>query len=416
MSAKAYVNKIAVAVPDYDVHRFSIGFAASQLADDPRRQAVFTRMAERSGIEHRYCCFPSADDPNGPAVDGAGRFTRGNFPSTATRMDLFAEAAPELAQKAVDRLELGPDAARITHLLVTTCTGLASPGIDLEIIERCGLSPSVERTIVGFMGCYAAVNALKLAHHIVRSDPEARVLAVNVELCTLHLKETTDIERLREMAGVEKWLVYGGSWGSTLALAYAEKHPERVPELVVRGIYTLTKAELDWYYQFGVSEMFPDKWERFIAPIPPEERHEMMFAYHRRLTHEDKSVRLAAAKAWSIWEGETITLLPEPSTSTPFEDEEYAHAFARIENHFFVNAGWMEEGQLLRDAHKLKDIPGVIVHGRYDMPCPAKYAWALHKAWPKAEFHLIEGAGHAYSQPGILDQLIRATDRFAGKL
>ena len=230
---------------------------------------------------------------------------------------------------------------------------------------------------------------------------------------TWHL--VADIERLREMAGVEKWQGFGGSWGSTLALAYAETHPERVSELVVRGIYTLTKAELDWYYQFGVSEMFPDKWERFIAPIPPEERHEMMLAYNRRLTGADRSVALEAAQAWSIWEGETITLLPEKSTSGKFEDADFAYAFSRIENHFFVNAGWMDEGQLLRDAYKLKDIPGVIVHGRYDMPCPAKYAWLLHKAWPQAEFHLIEGAGHAYSEPGILDQLIRATDKFAGK-
>ena len=243
-----------------------------------------------------------------------------------------------------------------------------------------------------------------------RSTPHAGLEANT----TWHLVD--DIERLREMAGVEKWLVFGGSWGSTLALAYSETHPERVSELVVRGIYTLTRAELDWYYQFGVSEMFPDKWERFVAPIPPEERHEMMAGYHRLLTHPDKAARLEAAKAWSIWEGETITLLPEPSVSVQFEDAEYAHAFARIENHFFVNAGWLEEGQLLRDAYKLKDIPGVIVHGRYDMPCPARYAWALHKAWPKAEFHLIEGAGHASSEPGILDQLIRATDKFAGKI
>ena len=242
-----------------------------------------------------------------------------------------------------------------------------------------------------------------------RSPPHAGLEANT----TWHLVD--DIERLRDMAGAEKWLVFGGSWGSTLALAYSETHPHRVSELVVRGIYTLTRAELDWYYQFGVSEMFPDKWERFVAPIPPEERHEMMAAYHRLLTHPEKAARLEAAKAWSIWEGETITLLPEPSVSTQFEDAEFAHAFARIENHFFVNAGWLEEGQLLRDAHKLKDIPGVIVHGRYDMPCPARYAWELHKAWPKAEFHLIEGAGHASSEPGILDQLVRATDKFAGK-
>ncbi|UDF30191.1 UNVERIFIED_ORG: prolyl aminopeptidase [Roseateles sp. XES5] len=231
---------------------------------------------------------------------------------------------------------------------------------------------------------------------------------------TWHL--VADIERLREMAGAEKWLVFGGSWGSTLALAYAQKHPERVSELVLRGIYMLTKAELDWYYQFGVSEMFPDKWERFVAPIPPEERHEMMQAYYRRLTGADKATRIAAAKAWSLWEGETITLLPEPATSGRFGQDDFADAFARLETHFFVNAGWLDEGQLLRDAYKLKGIPGVIAHGRYDMPCPAKNAWALHKAWPDAEFFLVEGAGHAYSEPGILDRLIYATDRFAGKV
>ncbi|MDR7026980.1 prolyl aminopeptidase [Rhizobium rosettiformans] len=242
-----------------------------------------------------------------------------------------------------------------------------------------------------------------------KSTPHASIEANT----TWHL--VADIERLRELMGVETWLVFGGSWGSTLALAYAETHPERVSELVLRGIYTLTKAELDWYYQFGVSEMFPDKCERFCAPIPENERHEMMAAYRRRLTGTDREEQLRCAVAWSSWEGETITLLPNPDYSDHFYDPEFALAFARIENHFFVHAGWLEEGQLLRDAYKLKDIPGVIIHGRYDMPCPAKYAWALHKAWPKADFHLIEGAGHAYLEPGILDQLIRATDRFAGK-
>lgn len=242
-----------------------------------------------------------------------------------------------------------------------------------------------------------------------KSTPHASIEANT----TWHL--VADIERLRQMIGAEKWLVFGGSWGSTLALAYAEKHPERVSELVLRGIYTLTKAELDWYYQFGVSEMFPDKWERFCAPIPENERHEMMAAYRRRLTGTDREEQLRCAVAWSSWEGETITLLPNADYSGHFYDADFALAFARIENHFFVHAGWLEEGQLLRDAYKLKDIPGVIIHGRYDMPCPAKYAWALHKAWPKADFHLIEGAGHAYLETGILDQLIRATDRFAGK-
>lgn len=225
-----------------------------------------------------------------------------------------------------------------------------------------------------------------------------------------------DIERLREMAGFETWLVFGGSWGSTLALAYAQTYPEAVSELVLRGIYTLTRGELDWYYQFGVSEMFPDKWERFQAPIPQDERHDMMAAYRRRLTGEDRAVQLEAARAWSLWEGETITLLPEPSTSGKFGQDDFALAFARIENHFFVHSGWLEEGQLVRDAWKLADIPGVIIHGRYDMPCPLRYAWALHKAWPQAQFHIVEGAGHAFSEPGILDRLIAATDAFAGKV
>ena len=223
---------------------------------------------------------------------------------------------------------------------------------------------------------------------------------------TWHL--VADIERLREMVGAEKWLVFGGSWGSTLALAYSQTHPERVSELVVRGVYTLTKAELDWYYQFGVSEMFPDKWERFIAPIPKAERGDLMAAYRRRLTGDDKAARIEAAKAWSLWEGETITLLPQPETSDKFGEDDFALAFARIENHYFVHGGWLDEGQLLRDAHKLRGIPGLIVHGRYDMPCPARYAWQLHKGWPDAEFFLIEGAGHAYSEPGILDRLIYA--------
>jgi proline iminopeptidase len=218
---------------------------------------------------------------------------------------------------------------------------------------------------------------------------------------TWHL--VADIERLRELAGVEKWLVFGGSWGSTLALAYAQKHPERVSELILRGIYTLTQAELDWYYQFGVSEMHPEKWERFLAPIPESKRGDMLAAYHEILTGDDEAAQIEAAKAWTIWEGETITLLPDEAFSAPFRDGHYALAFARIETHYFVSKGWMDEGQLLRDAGRLAGIPGTIVHGRYDMPCPARYAYALHKAWPDADLQIVEGAGHAYSEPGILD-------------
>lgn len=222
-----------------------------------------------------------------------------------------------------------------------------------------------------------------------------------------------DIERLRVLAGAEKWLVFGGSWGSTLGLAYAQMHPERVSELVLRGIFTVTKAEIDWFYRFGVSEIFPDKWELFQAPIPPAERGDMVAAYHRRLTGDDVAVQVEAAKAWTRWECETSTLLPDAGLAALWSDAQYALAFARVENHYFTHGAWLEDGQLLREAHRLRAIPGVIVHGRYDLPCPARYAHALHKAWPEAEFHLIDGAGHAYSEPGILDQLIAATDRFA---
>ena len=229
---------------------------------------------------------------------------------------------------------------------------------------------------------------------------------------TWHL--VADIERLREMVGVEQWLVFGGSWGSTLALAYAEAHPDRVSELVLRGIFTLRREELLWYYQEGASLLFPDKWERYLAPIPPEERGDLIAAYRRRLVGTDRQAQLAAAKAWSQWEGETITLLPEPEVSSNFYDDDYALAFSSIENKYFVHGGWLEDGQLIRDAGRLRDIPAVIVQGRYDIACPAVTAWDLHKAWPEAEFVMVEGAGHAFSQPGILHHLIMATDRFAG--
>ncbi|HWT32024.1 MAG TPA: prolyl aminopeptidase, partial [Propylenella sp.] len=176
----------------------------------------------------------------------------------------------------------------------------------------------------------------------------------------------------------------------------------------------LRRFELEWYYQHGASLLFPDKWERFVAPIPQEERGDLIGAYRKRLTDPDRETRIAAAKAWSLWEGETITLLPDPELSNHFSEDDFAVAFARIENHYFVHGGWLEEGQLIRDAGKLKGIPGVIIHGRYDIACPVQTAWDLHCAWPEAELHIVEGAGHAFSEPGILHHLITATDRFAG--
>ncbi len=221
------------------------------------------------------------------------------------------------------------------------------------------------------------------------------------------------MEKLRQMIGVEQWLVFGGSWGSSLALAYAETHPARVSALIVRGIFTLRRAELLWYYQEGASWLFPDLWEEYLAPIPAAERSDMMAAYRRRLTGDDEAVKLAAARAWSLWEARTITLLPSRELEDHHGDDSYALAFARIENHYFVNEGFLEEGQLLRDAHRLADIPGVIVQGRYDVATPARTAWDLSKAWPNASLQIIPDAGHAFNEPGILRALLAATDRFA---
>ena len=241
-----------------------------------------------------------------------------------------------------------------------------------------------------------------------RSTPHASLEANT----TWHL--VADMERLREMIGVERWLVFGGSWGSTLGLAYAERHPERVSALVVRGIFTCRRSEIHWFYQEGASWLFPDAWEGFLAPIPEEERGDLVTAYRRRLTGDDPAAALEAAKAWSRWEAETITLLRDPSLAENYTGDDFATAFARIENHYFVHDAWLDEGQLLRDAGRLAGIPGVIVQGRYDVCTPARTAWQLHQAWPEAEFHIVPDAGHAFNEPGILDRLIRATDRFAG--
>ena len=228
---------------------------------------------------------------------------------------------------------------------------------------------------------------------------------------TWHL--VADIERLRTLLNVERWLVFGGSWGSTLALAYAQTHPQAVSALIMRGIFTVRQAELHWYYQEGASWLFPDLWEAFLAPIPVQERGDLMAAYHQRLVGTDPVAQLVAAKAWSLWEGQTIRLLPDAANAAKHAADHFAMAFARIENHFFVHKGWLEEGQLIRDAHKLTGIPGTIIQGRYDVATPAKTAWELHQAWPDAEFHLVDDAGHAFNEPGILNQLLAATDRFA---
>ena len=245
-----------------------------------------------------------------------------------------------------------------------------------------------------------------------RSTPHASRMDVDLATNTTW-RLVEDIERLREMVGVDAWQVFGGSWGSCLALAYAQKHPERVTELILRGIFTLRDGELRWFYQEGASNLFPDLWESYLAPIPEEERDDLIAAYARRLASPDREVRLEAARAWSVWEGSTITLRPSPTLRESYSDEDYALAFARIENHYFHNKGFLTPEQLIEGAERIRHIPGVIVQGRYDVCTPMRTAYDLHRAWPEADFHIVDDAGHAFSEPGILDRLIEATDRFA---
>jgi proline iminopeptidase len=222
-----------------------------------------------------------------------------------------------------------------------------------------------------------------------------------------------DMERLREHLGIERWLVFGGSWGSTLALAYAERHPERVSELVLRGIFLLRKQEIDWFYQRGADAMFPDAWEDYLAPIPEAERGDLLHAYHRRLTGDDPAVRQAAAKAWSVWEGRTSCLFQNPDLVARTAGDDFSLAFARIECHYFVNRGFLErDAQLLEDVGRIRHIPTVIVQGRYDVVCPMESAWALHRAFPEADLRVVPDAGHSAYEPGNLHELITATDRF----
>ncbi len=221
-----------------------------------------------------------------------------------------------------------------------------------------------------------------------------------------------DIERLRRRLGVDKWCVFGGSWGSTLALAYAVTHPERVESLILRGVFLLTQRELRWFYQDGASMIYPDAWERFQAPIPEAERGDMIGAYYRRLTGSDPVVRAKAAEAWSQWEGDTLSLRGPQARPAKFNEAEFAVAFARIESHFFVNGGFFpEDGWLLKQIDKARHIPCRIVQGRFDVVTPMEGAWSLKKAWPEAELDVIWDAGHASTEPGIVDALVRATDR-----
>ncbi len=241
-----------------------------------------------------------------------------------------------------------------------------------------------------------------------RSEPHAS-LENNT---TWHL--VADIERLRARLGIERWLVFGGSWGSTLSLAYAEAHPQAVSELVLRGVFMLRESELDWFFRRGANALFPDCWEDLVAPLDERERENVLAAYHARLTCGDREVELEAAKRWSLWEAATSCLLPNEDLKAHFTAPEFALPLARIETHYFVNRGFLEHPeQLLDGVERIRDIPAVIVQGRYDVVCPPETAWALSRRWPEARLELVDAAGHSAYEPGILDRLVAATDGFA---
>ncbi len=225
-----------------------------------------------------------------------------------------------------------------------------------------------------------------------------------------------DMELIRQHLDVDRWLVFGGSWGSTLGLLYAEAHPARVLGLVMRGIFLCRDQDIGWFYQSGASRLFPDYWHDFVAPVERDERHDMVAAYYRLLTGDDEVKRLTAAKAWSTWEGRTSTLNSKPELVAHFANSHVARGLARIECHYFINKAFIEPNQIIRQAYVLEDIPGVIIHGRYDAVCPVDQAVALHEAWPAARLNIVSASGHSAGEPAIADALIRATDEFAERL
>ena len=272
------------------------------------------------------------------------------------------------------------------------------PGAGTEPYHRCFFNPQLYRII------------LFDQRGSGRSTPHACIDANTTQSLV------QDIEAIRSYLEVDKWLVFGGSWGSTLALVYAETHPDKVLGLVLRGIFLCRPEEIHWFYQEGASRIFPDYWQDFIKPISEEGRGSLLSSYYKQLTSDDEWQQLTAAKAWSLWEGRTSTLLPSEKVRSHFVSPSVALSLARIECHYFMHDSFLEPNQILRDISALADIPGVIVHGRYDVVCPMQSAWQLHQAWPNSRLNIIPGAGHSASEPGIVDALVRATDDFAKQL
>lgn len=272
------------------------------------------------------------------------------------------------------------------------------PGAGCEQYQRCFCDPEVYRIILfDQRGCGQSTPHAELAGNNTQS------LVADMEYIRAHLK-------------IDRWVLFGGSWGSTLSLVYAETHPERVLGMILRGIFLCRPWELQWFYQRGASRIFPDYWEDFVKPIPEGERDDLVRAYYRRLIGNDEIARMAAAKAWSIWEGRCATLQPSKAVFDFFNNPFVALSLARIECHYFVNNAFLEADQILRDAARLKEIPGILVHGRYDVVCPLENAWELHQAWPESCLQVIAGAGHAASEPAIVDALVRATQTMSARL
>jgi len=266
------------------------------------------------------------------------------------------------------------------------------PGSGTEASQRCFFNPEKYRII------------LFDQRGSGRSGPHAELENNNTQALV------SDMEEIREMLKIDRWVLFGGSWGSTLSLVYAQTYPEQVLGLILRGIFLCRPKEIQWFYQEGASRLFPEYWEDFLKPIPSNERDDLVAAYYRRLTGKNEISRMAAAKAWSLWEGRTATLMGRQEVIKHFENTYTALSMARIECHYFINNSFLEPNQILKNANHLKDIPGVIVHGRYDVVCPVENAWELHKAWPEAELKIIEDAGHAASEKGIASALVQATD------
>ncbi len=269
------------------------------------------------------------------------------------------------------------------------------PGSGCERYHRCFFDPEIYRIVLfDQRGCG-------------RSTPHASLQGNTTDALL------ADMEAIRTLLDIGQWVVFGGSWGSTLGLVYAEAFPERVLGLILRGIFLCRPGDIQWFYQNGASSLLPDHWEDFLAPIPVEERGDLVGAYYRRLTGDDEVARMAAAKAWSLWEGRASTLLPKASVTDHFTSPKTALSLARIECHYFVNNSFMSADRILKHAPRLHDIPGIIVHGRYDMVCPLEQAWALHQAWPQSRLQIIQEAGHSATEPGIVDALLTATREFS---